>query len=410
MICAQRIGEDIEALRKFTATPGSGVTRLSFTPEGEQARKYIATRMEQAGLSVFEHPAGNVIGRLAGRDSSVPAVMTGSHYDTVRNGGAYDGVCGIVTALEAARSLREDGFVPDCPLDIAAFAEEEGTRFGYGLLGSSMMAGLIGPEKLNSLTDEQGFGPVQALRAAGLNGKAALDRPLRPGDLKAFVELHIEQGPIMERAGKEIGVVDRIASMSFGEVTIDGRADHAGTTPMDARLDAMRGAAQMIETFFSLAERLGNGMTATVGRLQVFPGSGNVVPGKIVFSADFRGRTNEEVKTMGALLCDALQKLDASSGLSCSYREISNAAAVEMDPAVRKMIEESADRCGFSRMSIFSGAGHDTMNLAKLCPTGMIFIPSHGGRSHCPEEFTDLKLIENGARVLEDTLKKLCGG
>ncbi len=407
MICARRINEDIENLQEFTSTPGHGVTRLSYSPEGEQARKYLIDQMLRAGLSVFEHPAGNVIGRLAGRDDKAPPVMTGSHYDTVRNGGAFDGICGVVAALEAARSMREDGFVPEYPLDIVAFAEEEGTRFGYGLLGSSLMLGLADPAQMDTLLDEQGISLKEALQKAGLGGKTA--KTLQPGDLKAFVELHIEQGPVMERSGAEIGVVDRITSMSFGEVCIEGRADHAGTTPMDKRLDAMRGAARMIETLFSLAEQLNEGMTATVGKLLVSPGSGNVVPEKVTFSIDFRCSTNEKVQDMSRMLKDALQKLDAATGLTSSYHEISYAEAVEMDPAVRRMIEQSADLLGCRRMRISSGAGHDAMSMAKICPTGMIFIPSGGGRSHCPEEFTDLSLIEQGARVLEDTLKQLCG-
>ncbi len=407
MIRTERIRADIEALREFTATPGAGVTRLSFFPQERQARRYLLTEMERAGLAMREHPSGCLLGRLAGKNPGRPAVLTGSHYDTVHSGGAFDGVCGLVAALEMARSMREDGYFPSNPVEIVGFLEEEGTRFGSGLLCSAALLGLIPAEELAALRDDNGVTFAAAAAACGLSLADLPAEVLRPDDLKAFVELHIEQGPVLEQYRREIGVVDCIAAMCFGQVTVCGRADHAGTTPTELRLDAMRGAVEVISRFYEAAGQLGSGVVATVGKLVVHPGSANVVPDRVVFSVDYRCRDGGLVKRMRELLLEALEALKAR-GLSYQYEDGGVLPAVQMDARIMASIEEEAARLGYSSMRLPSGAGHDTMNLAEACPVGMIFLPSAGGRSHCPEENTGWEEIAKGARVLEAVVKRLC--
>ena len=404
MISRERLSRDIEILRTFTATPGSGVTRLSYTKEEALAREYIKNRMQEAGLTVREHPTGNIIGRMAGRDDSLAPVMTGSHYDTVLSGGAYDGVAGVVTAIEAAHSFKEEGFVPERPIEVIAFVEEEGSRFHHGLLGSEGLIGNLTKEAMLSAKDNGGICAYDAMKAAGHDPDAIPSHAIGKGDLHAFVELHIEQGPVLENEGTEIGIVTCINSMNYGHVTVKGRADHAGTTPMDARVDALRGAAVFMERFYALAEALGN-TTATVGKMDVYPGSANVVPGEVAFTVDFRSTDMTRVKRMHDFVRESADN-PPFPGISMEFHMLSEAPATDLDEEIQSVIETEAGAHGFSTKRMPSGAGHDAMNMATVCPTGMIFIPSTFG-SHNPKEFASEEAIEKGAKVLANTLKRL---
>lgn len=407
MIDQRRLQNRIDTLKAFTSTPGAGVTRFSFSAEDAPAREAIRAFMEEAGLRVIEHPSGNIIGRMAGRSNSLASVVCGSHFDTVRNGGAYDGICGIVTAIEAAMSMREDGFMPKRPLTVVAFVEEEGGRFGRGLLGSSMLLGLVSPADLHKLTDSNNISAFDAMWRAGFTPDQVKESAFSKEDLAAYVELHIEQGPVLEAERKQIGVVTRINSMNELMITVEGRADHAGTTPMNMRRDALRCAADLIGKLYEIAAYAGNNSTVTVGHMDVLPGSANVVPDQVSFTVDYRCQDNEVVAAMRR----EIEELAAEAGkgeCSVSIRDMQSSPAISMDEHVKELVRKSAEEQHLSWREMVSGAGHDAQIFAALCPTGMIFIPSKGGRSHCPEEFTYPEEIAAGASVLEGVLKELC--
>lgn len=281
MIKVERIRKDLETLARFTATPGKGVTRMAFTPEERQARDYLEQEMRSIGLEVYTDAAGNLFGRRAGREPGAPVVMLGSHIDSVKSGGPFDGAAGVVAALEIARALQELGKETVHPIEVVVMTEEEGARFGSGLYGSRAMVDGISPEEMTGTFDEEGISKAEAMRAFGLDPDRVREAVRKPGSVKAFLELHIEQGPILEAAGTKIGIVESIVGIKTIFVTINGSADHAGTTPMPMRRDALVGASQVITAINRIAREAGENTVGTVGMLQVKPGSSNVVPAEV---------------------------------------------------------------------------------------------------------------------------------
>ncbi|MEA4847190.1 MAG: Zn-dependent hydrolase [Clostridiaceae bacterium] len=408
MLNIKRIEKDIECLSRFGAGNGDGLTRMSFTPEEAEAKSYIIDSMKQAGLKVYEHPAGCVVGRLPGSDPEAPAVITGSHYDTVRNAGPLDGTLGVVCAIEAVRSMGEDGFVPLCGLEVVAFTEEEGTRFGYGMMSSAAFFGLLGYEKLLELKDENGVCAAAAMREAGFGPERIDIEKICQDKTKCFVELHIEQGPLLRDKNCDVGIVSRIAAMNDAEIVVIGTPGHAGTVPMPVRVDAMRGAAGLIERIYRIAEEAGTDAVATVGRISAYPGSTNVIPESVKFSLDYRCGDNEKAQLLRGKITDAMDELN-KQGFGCVIQRETHDPAVEMDRGLMKVIGEAAGELGLSCMEMLSGAGHDAVSAAQKIPSCMIFVPNTSGVSHCPGEATDMQNIEKCAQVLELTLKKLCG-
>ena len=407
MLSIRRIVEDIECLSRFGSGNGGGLTRMSFTPEEAEARNYIINSMKQAGLKVYEHPAGCVVGRLPGSDPEAPGVITGSHYDTVRNAGPLDGTLGVICAIEAIRSMREDGFVPLRGLDVVAFTEEEGTRFGYGMMSSAAFFGLLGYEKLFGLKDKNGICAADAMRKAGFSPERIDTEKIRRNKAKCFIELHIEQGPLLRDKKCDVGIVSRIAAMNDAEIVVTGTPGHAGTVPMPVRIDAMRGAAGLIEKIYRIAEEAGTDAVATVGRISAYPGSTNVIPDSVKFSLDYRCGENEKAQLLRGKIVNAMDELN-KQGFGCVIQRETHDPAVNMDSGLMSVIGEAADELGLSCMEIVSGAGHDTVSAAQRIPSCMVFVPNTSGVSHCPDEATDIRDIEKCARVLELTLKKLC--
>lgn len=293
-----RIKKDIEKLAEYNATPGQGLTRFSFSEEDRRAREYIKEQMILAGLEVYEDAAGTVVGRRNGRDNNLPSVMVGSHFDSVRNGGNFDGPAGVVTALEIARLLHENNIETEHPIEFVALVEEEGGRFGAGLFGSRAMVGRVSEQELNSNRDENGITTGEAMLKFGLDPCTIQKAKRPPGSLKAFFELHIEQGPVLEAERKDIGIVNTIVGIRHYEVEITGRPDHAGTTPMNMRADALVLSSKVVMAVNKLAKEAGEGTVATVGSLRVSPGATNIVPGKVVFTIDIRSRNEENIETI----------------------------------------------------------------------------------------------------------------
>lgn len=401
----ERIEQHIDALKQFTATPGQGVTRLTYSKEDLQARNYIKEKMTEYGLVVSEDGFGNIFGKLEGTLSDAPSVIVGSHFDSVPNGGAYDGTAGVVVGLEVAALFQELQLKPTYPLEVIAMVEEEGSRFGGGLMGSRGMTGLLSEEEFYKLADKDDILATDAMSAIGLD--YSKEKVRLPETIKAFLELHIEQGPILEEKGIRIGVVEAIVGLNHLEVTVQGRAGHAGTTPMDYRSDALVAAAKILATFPQIAKETGNGTVITTGRLQVFPNGANVIPDKVVFSVDIRSGKEEQISQARQQVDELLSAHNGIDGITISAEEQLFIEPKELDTELRGLLKEVSDELSIPYCSMSSGAGHDAMVLSDFTACGMLFIPSKDGLSHCPEEWSDAGDLADGTDVLFETIKRL---
>jgi allantoate deiminase len=393
-----RIQKDLEAINAFNATPGKGVTRFTFSREHVGAVSYVVEELHRIGVESSFVLGGNLRGRLAGLDPSGPRVMMGSHLDSVAEGGRFDGTAGVAAALEAARVIREEDLFHRLPVDLVVFAEEEGGRFGWGLLGSSTWSGRITPGQLAQIKDREGVSYLEAMEGAGI--KVRDSSILSPSSLKAMLELHIEQGSILETRNSRIGVVETIVGIKQMIVTIEGSASHAGTTPTDLRRDAMQGAARIIAAVETVARQEGEGGVATVGQVFCEPGQANVIPGLVRFSVDVRHSDESRLKAMAAGVAYMAENVSKSRDLRCRIEVKAEAEPVKMSPEICDLIEKVAREQGIEPVRVTSGAGHDTGIIAKISNAGMIFVPSQGGRSHCAEEFTKVEDIALGAEIL----------
>lgn len=399
-----RVESHIDTLSTFTATPGKGTTRLTYSPEDLQARRYIKKKMEEYGLTVWEDGFGNIFGKLEGTLKDAPTVLVGSHFDSVPNGGSYDGPAGVVAGLEVAALFAENKLTPKYPLEVIALVEEEGSRFGGGLMGSRGMVGLLDEEGFNSLKDKDGIYAVDAMKKIGLD--PSLPKKRDPKTMKAYLELHIEQGPILEEKGIPIGVVEAIVGLTQLEVTVKGQAGHAGTTPMDRRADALVTAAKMIAQFPELAAAEGEGTVVTTGRLNVFPNGANVIPDRTVFTVDIRSGKEENVLNVIQKVKD-IAGFYSKQGIEVSVEQLLYIQPKEMNKDIVTLLKRKTSELGIPKCSINSGAGHDAMVFSDFTNVGMLFIPSKNGLSHCPEEWSDSRDIANAVQVLYEAAKKL---
>ena len=398
-----RIVKDIETLATFTSTPTSGVTRLPFTPEDGKAREYIKCQMMDACLEVKEDGVGTIIGKRNGTMLNAPAIMIGSHYDSVKNGGAFDGVAGIAAALEVVRVFNDEGIITKYPIEVVAMNDEEGVRFKGGMLSSRAMAGSVTEDELDTLKDEDGISIRQAMMNFGIIPD--LNNAVRyKNSIKAFLELHIEQGPVLEAHNKDIGIVKNIAGQKVYKVDIRGKAGHAGTTPMNLRHDALIAASKAIIKLDSTVKEKGNDTVVTVGELYVAPGAANVIPGYVEFTIDIRSSDEEIVQEIILTFEEALKLIENDFGVKVSLNETFYAASVELSGIIKNIIKEEVSQLGYDSVCMRSGAGHDAMIMAEYVPTGMIFVPSKNGNSHNPEEWTDYEKIQKGIEVLLNTV------
>lgn len=404
----ERIKNDIDSLAKFSMTEGPGCCRQTYTKEFAEARDYIVSSMKEIGLTVREDAVGNLIGRMEGMNPDAPVIMMGSHFDTVRTGGRFDGLAGVVAALETARVMKEEGFIPNCPLEFVATAEEEGTRFSGGLFGSRAMCGQLYENELENSLDLDGISMAEAMRAYGLDPEKVNEAVLNPEKVRMFLEMHIEQGPILDSEKTEIGIVDAIAGLRRWVVTVNGRSDHSGSTPMNMRADTMLAAARAIVKGTEKTAQLNDGTMVTCGSVQVKPGAMNVVANNTVFKIDCRGKNMDSV---GAVLEEIRKSLDDSvrtyDGLSYEINEILRIESVYMNDEVQDLFEEIAMEKGFSSRRMLSGAGHDAMIMSSICDVAMLFVPSKDGRSHVPEEWTDYEQLQKGTEMMYEAVKRL---
>lgn len=396
----QKLLDDIYAIG---AIPEGGVFRPAFAEAWLEARRYVAEKMKQLNLEVREDPIGNLFGRLAGRERAT--VLTGSHLDTVRGGGRLDGALGVVGGLAAVAALRGLGVQPRLNVEVVVTCEEEGSRFAAKMPGSRAMAGILRREELDAIADESGITLAEAMRRCGFdpdNIGAA-----RRHDVAAFLELHIEQGPRLEEQGHQVGIVEGIVALTHLEITVLGRADHAGTTPMGRRRDALVGAAEIMGKIEKVARTMGDPAVATVGRIQVWPGSINVVPAKAIFTVDVRHPDLAKIRELVAAILGDARELALSRSLSVSHRVLAETQPTSMDDRLVAMLLGIAKDLGLDAVRMPSGAAHDAQMMATAFPSVMIFVPSRDGRSHSPEEFTPIEQIVPGVQLLAEALYRI---
>lgn len=412
----------LDELAAFSA-PGPGVTRLLYTPEWYRVQHFLQERMSGFGLEVRTDEVGNVYGKLAGSMVTDKVILTGSHIDTVVSGGRYDGAYGVAAAVTALHYLQMTFGQPLRTLEVVSFCEEEGSRFPLTFWGSGNVTGLYDGSERENCADGEGVTLGAAMAACGLGGSIEASRashyntsesggtafghsPVR-SDIAAYVELHIEQGIILERSFQEIGVVQAIAGQRRYKVKVCGTANHAGTTPMGLRQDALAGSAEMLLALERSAVAEGDPLVATTGRLEVYPGTPNVIPGEVQFTLDIR---HSEALTLERFCLGMLDKFTAIAGRRGLILEVLPLLATTpapMDTELCMSLEQICVEQGRSYRSMVSGAGHDAQLFAPRCPSAMIFVPSRGGVSHSPDEYTSPEELAAGLEVLTAILYKL---
>jgi allantoate deiminase len=388
---------DLEAAARIGADERGGVSRFAWTPELAEANAWLAEHLAELGLEVELDAAGNVIGRWEAGEGK--AVLLGSHLDTVPCGGRYDGALGVLAALDVVRRLKAEGVEPARPIWVVSFNDEEGARFQTGMLGSRAFCGDC------ELEDWGRRGVPEAMAEAGFDFDRLPDAR-RAEDVAAYLELHIEQGPVLERAGVDLGVVTAITGMLGLRARFLGEANHAGTTPMELRRDALAGAARAVLALREEA-RSRDDMTANVGVISAEPGGFNVVPGTAEMTIDIRSPASVGFARLEPFVRETLQRIAAEEGLGLELRETHRKQPVALDPELQDRLEEAAREEGATTLRLASGAGHDAMVLAHHAPAAMLFVPSRGGLSHTPDEFSSPEHCELGARVLARTVRQL---
>ena len=401
----ERLRHDVETLAAIGRHADLGLYRMAFSEGDWAARAWLEARIKAAGLDLHIDGAANIHARYEW-DGERPGVMTGSHLDTVPGGGHLDGALGVLAGLECLRSIKEQKLTVSYPLEAVAFTDEEG-RFG-GMLGSQALCGRLTPESIHAARGLDGVTLDAAMRERGLDASQMLRANRRPNSVHAFVELHIEQGPVLDRQGISVGVVEAITGLFRWNVTLSGRADHAGTTPMDMRRDALQGLVEFSgEIPRILEENGGQRSTATIGRVECSPGAANVVPGKVEFSLECRDTDQTTLDDLAHAFRRTLSTITQRRDLMFKFDVVSEITPVKCDSGVVHTIDEVARAAGAKTMRMPSGAAHDTQMMAGLTRAGMIFVPSKEGRSHSAAEWTAWEDIEIGANVLLNTLCRL---
>jgi N-carbamoyl-L-amino-acid hydrolase len=399
--------EELQTLGRISEAEPPVVTRVVFGEADLRARAYVKKLCIDAGLKVSEDAIGNTFARWDGTEPHLAPIGTGSHIDAIPNAGLYDGCTGVLGGLEAIRTLKQLGFTPRRSIELVIFTAEEPTRFGIGCLGSRMMANVLTPGQARTLRDKEGRGLDELRAAGGFTGELE-SVALPPGRFAGFVELHIEQGPELEREGIELGLVTHIAAPASLRILVEGEGGHAGATLMPGRKDALTAAAELVLALESAAKSTGAIDTvATVGVCEVFPGAVNSIPSRVRLEADIRDIDSERrdrVMTALRLACDEVQRL---RGVTVTSELVNADPPAASDPAILDALEQSASAAGKSHQKMISRAYHDSLFMARIAPVAMLFIPCRGGISHRPDEYSSPEWIGAGVHVLARTLAQL---
>ncbi len=404
----RRLMRDLNAIGRIGIGDHGSVTRLVFSIKELRSRQVLIHLMRQAGLKIHVDAIGNIFGRLDGADPKAPALLAGSHLDTVIHGGKYDGPVGVIGALEAVRTIRENKITLRAPLEVVCFIGEESSRFGFSTLGSSLVAGEVHPKDLTNAVDAQGTKLADVLSSLGISPRNLSRLARDPKSMKAYLELHIEQGPILEAKAKRIGLVTSIAAPSRFKVIFTGQADHSGTTPMEMRKDALVAAAQLIEYVEKICRKFSSmekgRVVGTVGAMKIEPGVINAVPGRAELSIDIRSTSAQAKDKVARLVKQRGAAIARDRGIAIEVLNIRAEEPVPLDKRLLRITRQLCDEKAIDYEIMPSGAGHDAMQMAKITPAGMIFIPSRGGISHNPLEWTDPDDIALGAQLLMETM------
>jgi N-carbamoyl-L-amino-acid hydrolase len=401
-INASRLENTLLTLATFGRDEHGAPNRVAFSDGDILGREYVMSLMQDAGLQVKIDAAANIIGFRDGSEPGLKPIAFGSHIDMVPHGGNYDGCAGSLSAIEIIQVLKEKNITTRHPLEVILFSNEEG-----GVMGSRAIAGELKPEAL-TVRNSTGYTMGEGIERLG-GDTTRLDEVIRePGSLTAFLELHIEQGGILDREGLDIGVVEGIVGLSWWDVTFTGRANHAGTTPMNLRQDALLAAARFIQAVNEEAIALKGSQVATVGRISAAPGAPNVIPGEVKLSLEIRDISEVVIEEMYQKIEARGQQIARNSGLSVSFQKLDTTGKPALtDVRIQGIIEQEAQTLNFTSNRMQSGAGHDAQDMAVIVPTGMIFVPSEGGISHAPDEFTRPEELGKGAQVLLNTLLRI---
>ncbi|MCT6928147.1 MAG: Zn-dependent hydrolase [Lysinibacillus fusiformis] len=396
---SRRLQELIEQFSQFGATENGGVTRLSLSDEDVLARNYFCECCEALGMDIDVDDMGNIYSTLAGK-KDVPPIVMGSHLDSVEKGGRFDGVLGILTAIEAIRTIKENEIEVDIPLMIVNFTNEEGARFDPAMMSSGVITSKFAKEKILQSTDKNGVRFHEALQASGYEGEQAN----RLKEALAYIELHIEQGPVLEAKQREIGVVEGVLGMVCYDITITGQSNHAGTTPMSMRKDPMIVASTIITELHEQLGKIDEQLVFTFGRLNVLPNIHTVIPNQVTFTIDSRHQDPEVMEQVE----DILHALPETAG-GCNIHPVKlwGRETVYFDTAICNEVERACQSFGYTAHRMFSGAGHDAQYMASMVPSAMIFVPSIQGKSHCEEEKTTFEDCAKGADILLETVLTL---
>jgi ureidoglycolate amidohydrolase len=402
-----RLVKEIEELASISDAEPPAVTRIVFTPTDLKARAWLIDRCEKAGLAVRQDPVGNIFARWAGSDPSLPALGTGSHIDAIPNAGKYDGVVGVLGGLEAIRSLQDGGFRPKHSIELLVFTSEEPTRFGIGCLGSRLLSGTMSADTARKLLDKAGASVEEVRRNAGFEGPLE-EVKLPDGYYKAFVELHIEQGPILERQNVPLGIVTRIAAPASLRVSIEGAGGHAGGVLMPDRRDALCGAAEFILAVENAARTSGAVDTvATVGICEVFPGAVNSIPSRVDLTVDIRDTSLERRDAVIQAIEAARQTVATERQVSIRQELVNADLPAQCDTSVTKIVSQSCLKHHLAFVPMVSRAYHDSLFMSRIVPVAMLFIPCRNGYSHRPDEYASPEEIGRGVVVLAETLATL---
>ena len=399
-----RLNRHLAELAEFGKTPEGGVSRLAYSDADRQGREFVTRLMRAAALDTRIDAAGNIVGRRVGRDGRLPPLVFGSHIDSVPDGGRYDGNVGSLGAIEVAQTLAERGIATRHALEVIVFQNEEG-----GLIGSRALSGELTERELE-LVARSGKTIGEGIRFIGGDPERLASVRRKPGDISAYLELHIEQGAVLETERIDIGVVEGIVGINWWDVTIEGFANHAGTTPMDRRRDALLAAARFIEAVNRVVTSVPGRQVGTVGRIQAAPGAPNVIPGRVVLSLELRDLDAAKIVMLYDRIRGEASRIASASGTTFHFAAINVNAPAPTDARVRSVIVAAAGELGLSTRLMPSGAGHDAQDMARLGPVGMIFVPSVGGISHSPRELSRPADIANGADVLLNALLRLDAG
>ena len=398
----KRIEQRIFELAKFSDISGAGVNRVAFSQAEADARKYIINIIKEAGMTVSIDAGSNIIGRREGQNPDLPAIAFGSHIDTVPEGGKFDGALGVIAAIEAVQILNENRIETKHPLEVLVLTDEEG-----GLIGSRVMIGKMTAEALE-VRSHSGKTVGEGIKFLGgdLNNLASAKRDKT--NMRCFIELHIEQGSTLESEGINIGVVEGIVGIFWWDVIIEGFANHAGTTPMNRRQDALLSAAHLIIAVNEVVNSIPGRQVGTVGRITAEPGAPNVIPGKVIMSLEIRDLAEDKIKSVYQKIVGKAKEIAKKTETKITFTSIdAKSIPAPMDSKIKNIIAESAKDLGYSYKFMPSGAGHDAQNMATIVPTGLLFVPSIGGVSHSPKEYTKPEDLARGANVVLHTVLKI---